>query len=267
MHVMFSSQLSMPSLSMSPASSIRVGSVSPGSTIPLPLTSSSPSSNWSPSVLLLRGSLAWGGSPYEPFTSTPSQIPSPSVSTAVGSVRSTNASYESFRPSPSVSLLFGSVWVMPSTSAVNMTQPPGPKPRTGLHGDSVPVMLNGPGRKYCVGGLVEPFRVPQAGLTYSHRFPNPSPSGSPYGPSMFEFEVGSRLLATSQASGMPSPSVSHPSGSSSISPSPSSSSLLQSASPSPSLSKVSTRPSLSLSIWSLQILPIGSSSAPSEPVP
>ena len=43
--VIFSSQLSIPSLSMSPASSILVGSVSPGSTTPLPLTSSSPSSN------------------------------------------------------------------------------------------------------------------------------------------------------------------------------------------------------------------------------
>ena len=252
---------------MSPASSIRVGSVSPGSTIPLPLTSSSPSSNWSPSVLLLRGSVAWGGSPYAPLTSTPSEMPSPSVSTAVGSVSSMKASYESFRPSPSVSLLLGSVWVILSTSAVKMAQPPGPRPRIGLHGDSVAVMLNGPGLKYWVGGLVEPLRVPQAGLTYSQRLPKPSPSGSPLGPSMLELEVGSRLLATSHPSGMPSPSVSQPSGSSSMAPSPSSSSLLQSASPSPSLSKVSTSPSLSLSIPSLHMLPIGSSSAPSEPVP
>ncbi len=57
-HVMFSSQLSIPSLSKSPASSILVGSVSPGSTTPLPLRSSSPSSNWSPSVLLFLGSVA-----------------------------------------------------------------------------------------------------------------------------------------------------------------------------------------------------------------
>ena len=128
-------------------------------------------------------------------------------------------------------------------------------------------MLNGPGLKYWVGGVVEPLRVPQAGLTYSHRLPKPSPSGSPLGPSMLEFEVGSRPLATSHPSGIPSPSVSQPSGSSSMAPSPSSSSLLQSASPSPSLSKVSTNPSLSLSIPSLQMLPIGSSSAPSEPVP
>ena len=118
-----------------------------------------------------------------------------------------------------------------------------------------------------MGGFVEPLRVPQVGLTYSQRFPRPSPSGSPLAPSMLEFEVGSRLLATSHASGMPSPSVSQPSGSSSIRPSPSSSSLLQSASPSPSSSKVSTNPSLSLSIWSLQMLPTGSSSAPSDPVP
>ncbi|RTZ93652.1 MAG: hypothetical protein DSY41_04820 [Candidatus Poseidoniales archaeon] len=61
--------------------------------------------------------------------------------------------------------------------------------------------------------------------------------------------------------------MSQPSGSSSMAPSPSSSSLEQSASPSPSPSKVSTSPSWSLSIWSLQILPIGSSSAPSEPTP
>ena len=114
---------------------------------------------------------------------------------------------------------------------------------------------------------MDPFRVPQAGLTYSQRLPKPSPSGSPLAPSILEFEVGSRLLATSQPSGIPSPSVSQPSGSSSISPSPSSSSLLQSASPSPSLSKVSTNPSLSLSIWSLQMLPIGSSSTPSDPDP
>ena len=66
---------------------------------------------------------------------------------------------------------------------------------------------------------------------------------------------------------MPSPSVSHPLGSSSTSPSPSSSSELQSASPSLSPSLESTMPSLSLSKVSVQMLPIGSSSAPSEPAP
>ena len=157
--------------------------------------------------------------------------------------------------------------MMPSTSAVNIRHPPGPSPNTGLHGDSVAVILNGPGLKYWVGGLVEPFLVPQVGLTYSQRLPNPSPSGSPFAPSIFELDVGSSPFATSHASGIPSPSVSQPSGSSSMSPSPSSSSLLQSASPSPSLSKLSTKPSLSLSIPSLQIFPIGSSSTPSEPVP
>ena len=91
-HVKFSSQLSIPSLSKSPTSSILVGSVSFKSTIPFPLISSSPSSNWSPSVLLFLGSDARGGSPYAAFTSTPSLIPSPSVSTAVGSVRRIRAS-------------------------------------------------------------------------------------------------------------------------------------------------------------------------------
>ena len=86
-------------------------------------------------------------------------------------------------------------------------------------------------------------------------------------PSKFEAEVGSRSFATSQPSGIPSPSVSQPSGSSSICPSPSSSSLEQSASPSPSGSKLSTKPSLSSSNVLKQILPTGSSSAPSEPVP
>ena len=108
-HVAFSSQFCIPSPSKSPASSILVGSVSFPSTTPLKLVSSSPSSNWSPSVLLFLGSEAWGGFPYEPFTSIPSEIPSPSVSAAVGSVRRTRASYESFNPSPSVSLLLGSV--------------------------------------------------------------------------------------------------------------------------------------------------------------
>ncbi|DAC44074.1 MAG TPA: hypothetical protein D7H72_02385, partial [Candidatus Poseidoniales archaeon] len=65
-------------------------------------------------------------------------------------------------------------------------------------------------------------------------------------------------------SGIPSPSVSHPSGSSSDTPSPSSSSLEQFASPSPSPSKLSTIPSLSSSNVLKQIFPLGSSSAPSE---
>ena len=108
-HVAFSSQFCIPSPSKSPESSILVGSVSLASTTPLKFVSSSPSSNWSPSVLLFLGSEACGGFPYEPLTSTPSEIPSPSVSSAVGSVRRTNASYESFNPSPSVSLLLGSV--------------------------------------------------------------------------------------------------------------------------------------------------------------
>ena len=89
---MFSSQFSIPSSSSSPESSFRVGSVSPGSICPLLLLSSSPSSNSSPSVLLLRGSVACAGFPYCPLTSTPSMIPSLSVSAAVGSVRRTNAS-------------------------------------------------------------------------------------------------------------------------------------------------------------------------------
>ena len=166
-----------------------------------------------------------------------------------------------------MSLLLGSVCVIESTSAVNIAHPPGPNPRTGLQGDSVAVILFGPGLKYWVGGLVEPFLVPHVGLTYSYKFMRPSPSGSPKVPSTFEAEVGSRLFATSQPSGIPSPSVSQPSGSSSINPSPSSSSLEQSASPSPSGSKLSTNPSLSSSNVLKQILPTGSSSTPSEPVP
>ena len=93
----------MPSWSASPESSFRVGSVSPGSRTPLLLLSSSPSSSASPSVLLFLGSLAWAGSPYRPFTSTPSGIPSLSVSDEVGSVNKTSASYESFNPSLSLS--------------------------------------------------------------------------------------------------------------------------------------------------------------------
>ena len=114
---------------------------------------------------------------------------------------------------------------------------------------------------------MEPFLVPHVGFTYSYKFMRPSPSGSPNVPSTLEAEVGSRLFATSHPSGIPSPSVSQPSGSSSISPSPSSSSLEQSASPSPSGSKLSTNPSLSSSNVLKQILPTGSSSTPSEPVP
>ena len=57
--VRFSSQFSIPSLSKSPESSARVGSVSfPPSITPFPLISSSPSSNGSSSVLLSRGSEA-----------------------------------------------------------------------------------------------------------------------------------------------------------------------------------------------------------------
>ncbi len=182
-HVIFSSQFGMPSSSKSPESSILVGSVSFSSTIPFPFRSSSPSSNWSSSVLLSLGSLAKGGSPYCPLTSTPSLIPSPSVSGEVGSVSKTSASYESLRPSPSVSFSWGSVEVIPSTSAVKIRQPPGPKSSTGLQGDSVAVMLRGPGRKYWVGGVVDPFLVPQAGLMNSFRLTRPSPSGSPDAPS------------------------------------------------------------------------------------
>ena len=48
-----------------------------------------------------------------------------------------------------------------------MVQPPGPKESTGLQGDSVAFILIGPGLKYCVGGNVDTFLVPHAGLTYS----------------------------------------------------------------------------------------------------
>ena len=164
---LFSSQFCSPSPSKSPSSLILVGSVSPGSTTPLPFRSSSPSSKWSPSVLLSLGSDPWAGSPYEPLYSIPSRIPSESVSGEVGSVSKMRPSRESFRPSPSVSLFCGSVWVIPSTSAVKIPHPPGPRESTGLQGDSVIVMLIGPGLKYCVGGNVDPFLVPHAGLTYS----------------------------------------------------------------------------------------------------
>ncbi len=99
----------------------------------------------------------------------------------------------------------------------------------------------------------------------------PSPSGSPLAPSAFEADVALSPLDASQPSGIPSPSVSHPLGSSSATPSPSSSLDEQSASPSKSLSLESTIPSLSLSNPSVQMLPTGSSSqrmtlpVPSEP--
>ncbi len=145
----FSSQFSIPSLSKSPASSRRVGSVSLASICPLPFLSSSPSSSKSSSVLLSRGSLAWAGFPYNPLTSTPSSIPSLSVSTSVGSVSRTRASWESFRPSPSVSAINGFVVNTPSTSAVKVVQPPGPIARTGLQGEIVSVrpLFAGPGWK------------------------------------------------------------------------------------------------------------------------
>ena len=109
----------------------------------------------------------------------PSVMPSLSVSTAVGSVRSIKASLESFKPSPSVSFENGSVKVIPSTSAVRKAQPPGPSDSTGLHGVSVCVPFSGPGWKYWVGGKVDPSLVDHAGLMYSHRLSNPSSSGSP----------------------------------------------------------------------------------------
>ncbi len=97
-------------------------------------------------------------------------------------------------------------------------------------------------------------------------------SGSPPAPSFPLADVGSRLFAYSQPSGMPSLSESQPSGSSSLTPSPSSSLLPQMASPSLSESAESRKPSPSLSIPSLQISPNGSSShrttvplAPSAP--
>ncbi len=100
---------------------------------------------------------------------------------------------------------------------------------------------------------------------------SPSPSGSPFAPSAFEADVAFNPFDASQPSGIPSPSVSQPFGSSSITPSPSSSLVAQSASPSKSLSLESTMPSLSLSNPSVQIFPTGSSSqritlpVPSEP--
>ena len=125
----FSCQFSSPSLSKSPESSLRVGSVSFASTTPFPFVSSSPSSKASPSVLLFLGSLACGGEPYCPPISIPSLIPSPSVSEFVGSVRRVKASCESFRPSLSVSGSKGLVVVTPSVSAVSVAHPPGPIPR------------------------------------------------------------------------------------------------------------------------------------------
>ena len=58
---------------------------------------------------------------------------------------------------------------MPSTSAVNNEHggEPGPSNNTGLQGDSVLVLLSGPGLQYWVEGIVEPFLVSQAGFTYS----------------------------------------------------------------------------------------------------
>ena len=106
---LFSCQFCRPSPSKSPSSFILVGSVSPSSITPFPLRSSSPSSRWSPSVLLLLGSDPWAGSPYEPLYSIPSRIPSESVSGEVGSVSRISPSRESFSPSPSVSLFWGSV--------------------------------------------------------------------------------------------------------------------------------------------------------------
>ena len=100
---------------------------------------------------------------------------------------------------------------------------------------------------------------------------SPSPSGSPFAPSALDADVAFRPFEASQPSGMPSPSVSHPLGSSSYTPSPSSSFVAQSASPSKSLSFESTIPSLSLSKPSVQMFPTGSSShriivpVPSEP--
>ena len=234
-----------------------MGSVSPGSTTPLLLLSSSPSSNSSSSVLLSRGSLAWAGLPYNPLTSTPSGIPSLSVSEDVGSVSSIRASYESFKPSLSLSARCGFVEVIPSTSAVYVAHPPGPTPVTGSHGDVVSVGLpSGPGLKHGT----EPHIVFHVGLTYSSRLVNPSPSGSPFGPSKLDGEVALSPFAASQPSGIPSPSVSQPLTSSSINPSPSSSSDRQSASPSPSGSAESTKPSWSSSKPLAQILPTGSSS-------
>ena len=224
-------------------------------------------------MLLFRGSLACAGLPYRPFTSTPSGIPSLSVSDEVGSVNRISASYESFKPSLSLSARCGFVEVIPSTSAVYVAHPPGPTPVTGSHGDVVSVGFPSvPGRKQGT----DPHIVVQVGLTYSNRLVNPSPSGSPFGPSKFEGDVAFKPLAASHPSGIPSPSVSQPLTSSSIKPSPSSSSEAQSASPSPSGSAESTSPSWSSSKPFAQIFPTGSSSqsmllplpsAPASPQP
>ena len=128
-HDRFSCQFSRPSLSKSPESSRRVGSVSLESITPFPFLSSSPSSKASPSVLLFLGSLACAGKPYCPLISIPSLIPSASVSTLVGSVSNVRASCESFNPSLSVSESRGLVEVTPSVSAVIVAQPPGPIPK------------------------------------------------------------------------------------------------------------------------------------------
>ena len=157
---------------------------------------------------------------------------------------------------------------MPSTSAVKVAQPPGPIPWTGSQGEVVSVMMpSGPLRKHGE----EPHIVVHVGFTNSRRLLRPSPSGSPFGPSALDGEVALRPLAASQPSLIPSPSVSHPAGSSSMSPSPSSSSEAQSASPSLSESAASTNPSLSSSKPFAHMLPTGSSShrmmvpVPSEP--
>ena len=130
-------------------------------------------------------------------------------------------------------------------------------PWTGSQGDTVSVGTpSGPGRKH---GTPPQFVV-QLGFTYSMRLIKPSLSGSPLGPSAFEALVAFKPLAASQPSGIPSPSVSHPFGSSSAIPSPSSSSDEQSASPSLSESEPSICPSLSSSKLFAQMFPTGSSS-------
>ena len=68
------------------------------------------------------------------------------MSTFVGSVSNVNASCESFNPSLSVSESSGFVDVIPSVSAVNVAQPPGPIPKCGEHGVVVSVKEpSGPG--------------------------------------------------------------------------------------------------------------------------
>ena len=130
-------------------------------------------------------------------------------------------------------------------------------PWTGSQGETVSVGTpSGPGRKH---GTPPQFVVHE-GLTYSMRLISPSPSGSPLAPSALEALVALRPLAASQPSGIPSPSVSHPFGSSSATPSPSSSLDEQSASPSLSESEPSTCPSLSSSKPFAQTFPTGSSS-------